>query len=156
MALLVNEVDFSKFHFTDTRTYPGDTSSTTLLYDDGKFQLQTPVVYTHFGTSTYETDNVSGQSLSFNPDEELLAFFDTLDENLSQERTGKYIPIVRRRPNRPPLIRAKVDPSHVPPVSPRTRVRLILQLLPLWERNGKFGISFRVLKCQEVRISFRD
>ena len=155
MVYLLNEIDFDKFEFSNTREYAQGSRSTSLLYDGDSFSIQTPYVYCPFGLSDYSTEFSHGHALAFNPPPDLLNFFEALDDNLKLEREGTYVPIVKRREGKPPLIRVKVDPSKLPDVQPKSKARLILQLLPLWETNGRFGISFRIIKIQLSKIAFR-
>lgn len=155
MVYLLSEIDLDKFEFAAERSYDEGSKSTSLLYAGDSFSLQTPYVFCPFGLSEYNTEFSHGHALAFNCPPDLLDFFENMDSELQFQREGTYVPLVKRRDGKPPLIRIKVDPSKMPEVPPKSKARMILQLLPLWETNGRFGISFRILKIQVKSVNFR-
>lgn len=163
MTYLLEEVDVTKFEFGNDRKYKGS-QSVNILYDGGRFMLQTPYVYCPFGISEFRTEASCGYALAFNAPQELIDLFDKIDNELRKEDLGEYKPIVVRRPNRPDLVRARI---HLGTLNCKTyeeaqdllpkkaRARLLLQMMPLWIVKGRYGISFKVRAVETEDLSFR-
>lgn len=168
MVYLPEEVDLSHFALGKTRRYgagPRKTKSIQLLYENDRFVLQTPVVFCPFGIVSYKTSTTEGWALAFNPDADALAFFDALDKWLVTLNLGTYVPLVRRRDNQPPLIRFKLIPKHLgcgsieelrAQIPSHTRAQFLLQLLPIWISDGKYGTSFRFRNVCVIQHEFQN
>lgn len=172
MVYLLHEIELSHFSFEQERHYKNgenESRSIQLLYDNHRFTFQTPAVICPFGVSSYETEKTKGWALAMNPEGELLDFFRAMDAWLFAEgelaNMGTYIPIVKERPDKPPLVRIKVEPRHLGFLTLdelrrefpyRLRARFIIQLMPVWMVNGKYGVSFRFQDYQILRDGFRD
>lgn len=171
MVFLLNEVSMDKFKLHTPREYgegENATRSISILYDNDRFVLQTPFVKCPFGVAEYNTIHSEGHAIAFNPTEGLLDFFRDLDRCVLAEGTwlglGDYIPLVKEREGKPPLVRIKIQPRHLgfrtiedlsQAMVPGCRAKFLIQLLPVWVANGKFGISFRYRAMVKQTWDFR-
>ena len=171
MVFLSSELDLSRLSFEGRRDYNNDAEtshSVSLMYDGDRCMFETPLVFCPFSFSDYETQRRSGYALSFNPGVDLLLFFKQLDHKIKEfgenMEWGDYVPIIKLREGKPPLVRIPVKIASLGFVNieearncipPKSQVKLILQLLPIWVIGGRFGTSFRIRAVQKEQVNFR-
>lgn len=160
---VVDEVKIPLFSFESERDHGGSTS-TAIKYNGDRFILQTPFVFCPFGVSPYKTEFSDGWSIAFNAPQDLLSLFERLDVALKEEADGdEYVPIIKKRDGKPDLIRVRVnetsvgmdmDQLHVI-VPERSRVRMLLQMMPMWKMGGRYGVTFKVRAVEAEEVTFR-
>ena len=148
-----NEVTPENLTLGEVREYSPGSYSTGLFYKDMEMTIQTNRLFCPYGSG----EKFGNTTVAFVPDPELLRLIKAMDAHLEKlgDKGDKYCPLLQPRKDRGPLVRVKY-PVKFEQILPRSRVRFLLQLMPMWFNKGKYGTTFKVIMYDHEPLKFRS